>query len=196
MAVDPREEGLEAEATAMAAFAFELGVLKRVRRAGWWHVGVRDPESVAEHTMRVAQLAALIAAQEGADPARSAYLALWHDSQETRIGDIPHSARPYMSSRPSNEAITKDQVAALPEESAATVQDAVAEYEAQVSASARCARDADKLECLIQAIEYQASGYRGAQGWIDSSRKNLTTVTAQRIADAALTTSPLAWRGR
>src|SRR5690348_4826761 len=71
------------DATALAAFSYELGVLKRMRRSGWWHAGVRDPESVAEHTMRAAQLAALIAAEERADPARAAFLALWHDTQET-----------------------------------------------------------------------------------------------------------------
>nr|WP_238176367.1 HD domain-containing protein [Kribbella albertanoniae] len=83
-----------------------MGVLKRLRRAGWWHVGVGDPESVAEHSLRVAQLAALIAAEEGGDPARAAYLGMWHDSQETRIGDIPHSARPYIEAAP-NERITE-----------------------------------------------------------------------------------------
>ena len=62
---------------AVANLAFELGVLKRIRRAGWWHVGVRDPESVAEHSLRVAQLASLIAAIEGAEPARAALLAVW-----------------------------------------------------------------------------------------------------------------------
>jgi putative hydrolase of HD superfamily len=64
------------EASGLAAFGYELGVLKRIRRAGWWHGGVRDPESVAEHTMRVAQLAAIIVAEEGADPARASFLAL------------------------------------------------------------------------------------------------------------------------
>jgi transcriptional regulator with XRE-family HTH domain len=73
---------------------------------------------------------------------------------------------------------------------------AVTEYEAQTSQEARCAKDADKLECLVQAIEYQAAGYRGVQGWIDSSYAALRTDTARRIADAALTTSPLAWRDR
>jgi putative hydrolase of HD superfamily len=51
-------------ATALAACGYELGLLKRIRRTGWWHVGVRDPESVAEHTMRVAQMAGLLAAEE------------------------------------------------------------------------------------------------------------------------------------
>lgn len=73
-------EELDEQHAAVAEFAFELGVLKRIRRAGWWHVGVRDPESVAEHSLRVAQLASLIAAIEGAEPGRAALLAVWHDS--------------------------------------------------------------------------------------------------------------------
>lgn len=182
-------------AAGIAEFAFEMGVLKRLRRAGWWHVGVRDPESVAEHSLRVAQLASLIAAEQGADPARAAFLAIWHDSQETRTGDIPHTAKPYLPSL-DNEAITADQTAALPEAAAKTVCEAVSEYEAQSTAEARCAKDADKLECLIQAVEYRAAGYQGVQGWIDSSRNALRTDTARRIADAAITTSTLAWRDR
>jgi putative hydrolase of HD superfamily len=59
--------------------------------------------------LRVAQLASLIAVVEGADPARSALLAIWHDSQETRAGDIPHTAKPYLSGI-DNEAVTADQV--------------------------------------------------------------------------------------
>ena len=66
-----------------------------MRRAGWWHAGVRDPESVAEHTMRVARLAALIAAEERADPARASFLALWHDTQAgvRRVDGCIDSAR-------------------------------------------------------------------------------------------------------
>jgi putative hydrolase of HD superfamily len=183
------------EASGVAAFAFEMGVLKRVRRSGWWHAGVRDPESVSEHSLRVAQLAALIAAEEGADPARAAYLGLWHDSQETRIGDIPHSAREYLDAA-SNERITKDQVAGLPEASARTVTEAVAEYEAHITPEAQCARDADRIECLMQAIEYQDAGYQRVQGWIDSSMSKVQTPTGLQLAQAALATSPLAWRNR
>jgi putative hydrolase of HD superfamily len=180
---------------AVAEFAFELGVLKRIRRTGWWQLGVRDPESVAEHSLRVAQLASLLAAIEGAEPGRAALLAVWHDSQETRTGDIPHTAGPYLDQR-SPEVITADQTASLPDAAGKTVQEAVAEYEAQQTPEAQCAKDADKLECLIQAIEYREAGYARVQGWIDSSRGGLRTDTARRIADAALGVSPLAWRGR
>ena len=33
-------------------------------------------------------------------------------------------------------------------------------------------------------------------GWIDSARKGMRTETGQRIADAAVHLSPLAWRDR
>lgn len=181
------------EAASVASFAHELGVLKRLRRAGWWHVGVRDPESVAEHSLRVAQLAALIAAEEGADPARAAYLGLWHDSQETRTTDIPHSARPYLGERAGNETITRDQVASLPDAAAKTVTEAVTEYEARETPEAVCAKDADMLECLLQALEYRAAGYQHVQQWIDSSRAGITTSFASRVADAALAGSTMAW---
>ncbi|KHD75239.1 HAD family hydrolase [Actinoplanes utahensis] len=183
------------DAEAVAAFGYELGLLKRLRRTGWWHAGVRDPESVAEHTMRTAQLAALIAAEEGADPARAAFLALWHDTQETRTGDLPHTASAYLT-KPDPRQITADQTARLPGHSREMVRAAVDEYESRQTLEALCAKDADKLEMLLQAIEYRDIGVRRVDGWIDSARKDLKTKTGQRIAEAAMHTSPLAWRHR
>jgi putative hydrolase of HD superfamily len=183
------------DAAALAAFGYELGVLKRIRRAGWWHVGVRDPESVAEHSMRMAQLAAIIAAEEGADPARASFLALWHDSQETRTGDLPHTASDYLT-KPESRQITADQTEKLPEESRKMIRNAVDEYESRQTAEALCARDADKLEMLLQAVEYRNVGVTRVDGWIDSARRALKTGTGQRIAEAAVSLSPLAWRDR
>src|SRR3954464_2852292 len=141
----------------LASFGYELGLLKRIRRSGWWHAGVPDPESVAEHTMRAAQLAALSAAEEGADPARAAFLALWHDSQETRTGDLPHTATPYLT-KPQPRQITADQTKKLPERSRELIRAAVDEYETRETLAARCAKDADKLEMLLQAVEYRDAG--------------------------------------
>jgi putative hydrolases of HD superfamily len=183
------------EAAELAAFGYELGVLKRIRRAGWWHAGVRDPESVAEHTMRVAQLAALIAAEEGADPARASFLALWHDTQETRTGDLPHTVTGYLT-KPDPRQITADQTAHLPESSRMAVRAAVDEYESQQSPEALCAKDADKLEMLLQAVEYRDIGVSRVDGWIDSARGSIRTETGRRIAEVALRLSPLAWRDR
>jgi putative hydrolase of HD superfamily len=182
-------------AEALAAFGYELGLLKRIRRSGWWHAGVRDPESVAEHSMRVAQLAAMIAAEEGADPVRAAFLGLWHDSQETRTGDLPHTATAYLA-KPAPRQITADQTDRLPDRSRDMIRGAVDEYESRLTPEARCAKDADKLEMLLQAVEYRDAGVCRVDGWIDSAREDLTTDTARRIAEAAISISPLSWRDR
>jgi 5'-deoxynucleotidase YfbR-like HD superfamily hydrolase len=55
------------------------------------------------------------------------------------------------------------------------------------------ARDADKLECLVQAVEYRHQGTDNVQRWIDSSRAALKTASAHRLADAALAGQPLTW---
>lgn len=91
------------------------------------------------------------------------------------------------------QAVTADQVVGMPEALASAVWDIVAEYEAKEPAEAIRARDADKLECLIQGVEYRAQGYENAQRWIDNSRGRLTTRTANELADAILETGPLDW---
>ncbi|RJO73395.1 HD domain-containing protein [Nocardia panacis] len=177
----------------IAAFAFELGVLKRETRKGWLDACVPSPESVAEHTCRTAQLAALIAAYEGGDPARAAHLALWHDSQETRLRDLNQVAKPFLGD-PDHEAVTDTQTSGLPQILQVLVRDTVAEFEAQATVEAVCARDADRLECLIQALEYQAAGNSLMGEWITGSKDRLKTTTAHRIAEAAMTTPVLKWR--
>jgi len=37
-------------------------------------------------------IGAMLAVAEGADPARTSLMCTFHDTQETRIGDIPHSS--------------------------------------------------------------------------------------------------------
>jgi hypothetical protein len=130
---------------------------------------VRDPESVAEHTARVAQPAALLAAEEGGNPERAACLALWHDTQETRAGDLPHTVKPYLT-KPDPEHIIEDQTAVLPDTSRDSVRHAVGEYETADTLEARCARDADKLEMLPQAAEYRDLGVTRVPG-LDRQRR-------------------------
>ncbi|MEU7007898.1 HD domain-containing protein [Streptomyces sp. NPDC046332] len=178
--------------SAVAHFLYEAGTLKHARRTGWWMAGVRDPESVAEHSWRTSLIATIIAKLEGADPARAAFLAVWHDTQEARTGDVNYLGKKYAADA-DPRAVTADQTAGMPEVLASTVRDLVAEYEAKESPEAVCARDADKLECLLQGIEYKAQGYANAQRWIDNSRARLTTETGRRLAEELLSQGSLDW---
>ncbi|CAH9416334.1 hypothetical protein SGL43_03359 [Streptomyces globisporus] len=91
------------------------------------------------------------------------------------------------------QEVTVDQTAGMPEVLASAVRELVAEYEAKESSEAVCARDADKLECLLQGIEYKAQGYENTQRWIDNSRGRLVTKTANRLADELLAQGSLDW---
>ncbi|MDJ0385870.1 HD domain-containing protein [Streptomyces sp. G-G2] len=178
--------------SAVARFLYEAGTLKNARRTGWWMAGVSHPESVAEHSWRTSLIASIIAKLEGADPARAAFLAVWHDTQEARTGDVNHLGKKYATGA-DPVAVTADQTAGMPELLAATIRELVVEYEAKDSPEALCARDADKLECMLQGIEYKAQGYEAAQRWIDNSRARLTTGTGQRLADELLGQGTLDW---
>ncbi|BCK66927.1 hypothetical protein Srufu_008800 [Streptomyces libani subsp. rufus] len=57
-----------------------------------------------------------------------------------------------------------------------------------------CAHDADKLECLIQAVEYREQGCANVRPWIDSSISKLRTASAQALAAAALHMTSIKWQ--
>ncbi|MFB8777211.1 HD domain-containing protein [Streptomyces broussonetiae] len=177
----------------VAKFLFEAGTLKHTARTGWWMAGVRTPETVAEHSWRTSLIASVIAQMEGADPARAALLAVWHDTGETRTGDVNHLGKKYTDGEPDPRDIVADQVADMPAAIADAVTEIIGAYEARETLEAVCARDADKLECMIQGIEYRDQGYANAQRWIDNSRGRITTKSGQALADAVLATGSLDW---
>jgi putative hydrolases of HD superfamily len=183
---------MSSEAHDTTGFLYEIGLLKRYPRTGWALAGVPAAESIAEHSFRASIIAAVIAAAEDADPQRAAFLALWHDTQETRTTDLPHLTKRYVTSAP-NKKVTGDQVRPLPSAAASMISGAVSEYEAGETPEAICARDADKLECLLQAREYQDQGHQNLQPWIDSSLASLHTATAKQLASEALTQNSLDW---
>jgi putative hydrolase of HD superfamily len=175
-----------------AGYLLELGLLKRARRSGWWIAGIRDPESIAEHSWRTAIVGMIIASHEGADPARTSMLCSVHDTPETRIGDIPKIGKHYLKATDPVD-INADQTAECTDPARTVLRDAIAEFEAQQTIEARCARDADKLECLIQAVEYQHQGVTTVQRWIDNSLAALKTDTARDLATEIINANPLAW---
>ncbi|GII87790.1 haloacid dehalogenase [Sphaerisporangium siamense] len=183
------------ELTRLMCFLYEVGLLKRYKRTGWLVAGVRDPESVADHSFRTAIIAVAITALEGGNVERAALLSLLHDTQETRTTDIPYVGKRYLKTTP-NEVVTADQLNGVPEQVRAIIGAAVGEYEEKESLEAVCARDADKLECLIQAIEYREQGNRNTQPWIDSSLAALKTTSAKRLAEEALRTGSIEWMTR
>jgi 5'-deoxynucleotidase YfbR-like HD superfamily hydrolase len=175
----------------VAAFLFEMGHLKRVPRAGWLLLGVPQPETIAEHSFRVGMVGMALAAIEGADVGHTAAMCLLHDAHETRIGDVPSVGRAYVTTA-APEAISAHQTSGMPDAAAKAFQELTTEFEAGQTIEAQVARDADKLETLLQAVEYQAQGHDTA-AWQETSIAALRTESAKQLAQAIIASDPQWW---
>jgi 5'-deoxynucleotidase YfbR-like HD superfamily hydrolase len=177
--------------TGVASFLFEMGHLKRVPRAGWLLLGVPQPETIAEHSFRVGLVGMALAAIEGADVGHTAALCLLHDAHETRIGDVPSVGRAYVTTA-APEAVSAHQTSGMPDAAAKAFQELTAEFEAGETIEAQVARDSDKLETLLQAVEYQAQGH-DTSAWQETSIGALRTESAKQLAQAISATDPQWW---
>ena len=177
----------------IAKFLYEVGQLKRVKRSGWWIAGVKDPESVAEHAFRTAVIAYLLARLEGADTGKAVLMALFHDLPETRTNDAHRVVRRYADWRNVDKKAIGEQSKRLPDEVASQVTSLFEEFEKEVSSEAKVVRDADLLECIVQAREYQVLGYDDVADWIFNAQGALKTESAKKIAAECLKTEPKEW---
>lgn len=176
----------------IAKYLYEVGYLKQVKRAGWTMLGIPHPESVAEHSFRTAIIGFVLASLAGADPQKTATMCLFHDTAEARVGDLHRVARRYYSGEGEERAL-HEQVERLPGSVAEEITTLVSEYERRSPLEGLLARDADLLECILQAREYQTQGFADAEDWISGCYTSLKTEEAKSLANACLQTEPGEW---
>jgi putative hydrolase of HD superfamily len=143
---------------------FEIGALKLVPRSGWLKIGIKNPESVAEHSFRAAIIAFIITKIETSDldkAFKAAFLALIHDMHESRTLDLHKVAKKYACV--DFESIHNEQMRILGIE------------EIEHGELKDYVEDADKLELLLQAKEYSEQ-YPSAMVYAESAEfKSETT---------------------
>ena len=176
----------------ISKYLFEIGELKRVSRSGWWLAGIKYPETVAEHSFRTSIISYILAKMRGADAGKCTIMGLFHDVNETRLNDMHKVAQRYIQSDEAEKQITKEQLRRLPENVSIELNTFINELEQKQTEEAKIVHDADLLECLIQAREYQSQGFL-VKDWIDNCRAGLKTEEAQRIADDCIKMEPSEW---
>ena len=168
--------------TEIVRFFFEIGHLRRIKHEGWKLVGVDAPDSVAEHTLRAAQIGFVLAKLEDyANPYEVCTMVVFHDNGETRVGDIHKVANRYVNV---DEArAVREQLARL-----GSIGDVVfdlwQQVEDRVTTAGIIAKDADLLEQAVMAKELIERGYTAAQNWIDNVASLVRTASAQRLVAA------------
>lgn len=159
----------------------EAGLLKHIKRSGWWVAGIKDPESVAEHCFRTGIIAHYIAFAEGADPYQTVMMALYNDIHESRINDLHKMGHYYIDFKDAERRVFRDQVKDLDERFKHELTRLRVGYETQSSKESIVARDADILECLLQAREYLDSGHLKARKFFSQAPLHLRTRTAKKL---------------
>lgn len=161
-----------------------VGKLKRLPRQGWLDRGVLAPESVADHTYRMALMAWTLGERAELDTSRLLKIVLLHDLPEALAGDatpyrvlIERGASAEDAAATWQDVLTDDDRLSGQEAKASAERVAVAEivshlgpgfaaelsdlwleYAERRTPEAKFASQIDKLEALLQAIEYQRAG--------------------------------------
>jgi putative hydrolases of HD superfamily len=162
-------------------FLAEAGQLKRVKRSGWWVAGVKDPESVADHCFRCAVFGYLLARMEKADTFKVMFMALFNDLHEARLNDLHKIGHRYIDFKAAEKLAYAEQLELLPKDMGAEFTRIRREYDRQESREALLARDADILECVLQAKEYGEFGYKETAEFITVGGKYLRTENAKKL---------------
>jgi len=162
-------------------FIEEAGMLKRVRRSGWWVLGIKDVETVAEHSFRCSVLGYMLSHMEGISPYKTLLMALFGDMHEARINDLHKMAQRYIDSEKAEDKAFLEQISALPKAIKNELTGTRKEYRKQKTKESIIARDADILECLIQAKEYHGHGFSEALKFMKKAPSFLRTKSAKRL---------------
>ena len=163
--------------------AGEAGVLKSVRRSGWWMLGMKHAESVADHSFRAALIAYLLAKMEKVEPYPAVMIALINDLHEARINDLHKVGHRYIDFRTAERKASEEQLSSLPEPMRKELGRWVFELLNQSSRAAVIARDADLLVCMIQGKEYADQAHHPrAIDWMKRPRHLLRTKSAKALA--------------
>lgn len=174
-------------------FLYEIGCLRFVQRT-WKQFLNIDFANVAEHTLRVAWIAMIIAKnEEGADLDKVMKMAIAHDISESRTGDTHYLSQHYTKRKEdiAIKDILKD--TSLEDEFLNLWQ----ESEAKESIEAKIVSDADNIDVDLELMEQSARGNTPPKKWNkfreEFCAKKLFTKTGKEIWNSLRESDPDDW---
>ncbi|XP_021989566.1 5'-deoxynucleotidase HDDC2 isoform X1 [Helianthus annuus] len=151
--------------------------LKSTKRAGWVKRDVAGPESIADHMYRMGLMALIANDAPGVNRDKCIKMAIVHDIAEAIVGDItPSDGVPKAEkSRREKEAI--DHMCKLlgggPR--AEEIHELWMEYEENSTTEAKVVKDFDKIEMILQALEYENEQNKDLEEFFESTAGKFQT---------------------
>lgn len=167
-------------------FIIQIGKLKKTKRRGWMLRGMKDSETIAAHTFRMATMAWFLGKQKRLDMDKVIKMSLIHDLCEVYAGDTtpydkilpknkreskkmfdkwPRSSKKekekkfFEKYKKENQALEK-LISKLPPSLKKEIRDLWGNYENGLTKEGRFVRQVDRVENLLQALEYRKKGER------------------------------------
>lgn len=171
-------------------FFVEAAGLKDVPRQGWINkAGIKDPESVADHSYMTGIMSMTLSDMLGLDSSKIVKMALLHDLAESRTGDImPGQMSAMEKKRIENEAVDAI-LDKLPKKIREKYRALWNEFQDAVSEEAILVHDVDKLEMALQAGIYSKNTNASKINiFYDSAQKSIQSSHMQRILDTIIKT--------
>jgi putative hydrolase of HD superfamily len=176
-----------ARVPAELALVLEAEALKRTPRAGWKRVGIARPESVADHSWRLALMAMLYAEMLGLDAGKAARIAVLHDLAEARTGDaMPGEWTPKQKHARERRALHA-MLKPLPPQVRRSWMALWMDYERGRSPEARLVHELDKLEMVAQGLAYErrrAARARDLDGFWRTADRAIASAALRARLDA------------
>ncbi|OWM89405.1 HD domain-containing protein 2 [Punica granatum] len=131
--------------------------LKTTKRKGWINHGIKGPESIADHMYRMALMALIAGDIPSLNRERCIKIAIVHDIAEAIVGDITPSDGVPKEEKSRRESAALNEMCEVLGGGmrAEEIKELWAEYENNSSLEANLVKDFDKVEMILQALEYE-----------------------------------------
>lgn len=151
--------------------------LKTTKRAGWVNHGLKETESIADHMHRMAVMAIIAADIPGLNKDKCVKMAVVHDIAEAIVGDItPSDGIPKEEKSRRERAAIEEMCDLLGGGLAAEeVKNLWLEYENNSTLEANLVKDFDKVEMILQALEYETTQGKGLDDFYESTAGKFQT---------------------
>ncbi|KAG0600064.1 hypothetical protein M758_11G004500 [Ceratodon purpureus] len=159
--------------------------LKTTKRTGWVNHGVKESESIADHMYRMAIMAIISGDLPGVNKDRCVKMAVVHDIAEAIVGDITPNDNIPKEEKNRLEAAAIDEMCILLEGGIAAeeVKELWLEYENNSTPEAKFVKDLDKLEMILQAVEYESEQNKVLDDFFRSTEGKFQTDLGKAWAD-------------
>lgn len=138
---------------------------------------VKDPESIADHMYRMGLMALIASDIPGVDRDKCIKIAIVHDIAEAIVGDITPSDGIPKAEKSRREQEALDRMCKLlgGGSIAKEVGELWMEYEGNSSPEAKIVKDLDKVEMILQALEYEKEQGKDLEEFFQSTAGKFQT---------------------